>query len=93
MPRAFRAAIRWSSLARATGSNALVSSRRVVEEAPVGPERRVEVAEPDQVDPRPGQAIGQGVGLLAVEEGRRGQQRDAEEPGPAPLREGEPAVA
>ena len=60
--------------------------RAVVEEAAVGPERHVEVAQPDQVDPRARQAIGQGVGPLAVEEGRRREQRDAEEPRPAPLR-------
>ena len=65
----------------------------VIEEATIGAERRIEIAEPDQVDARPCQAIGQRVGLLGLEEGGRGKQGDAEEPGAAPPGEGEPAVA
>ena len=64
----------------------------VVEEAPAGAERGVEVAEPDEVHARAGQAVGQGVGPAGVREGGRRQERDAEEPGPAPLGEGQPAV-
>ncbi len=65
----------------------------VVEEAPGRAERGVEVGEPDEVHARSGQAVGQGVGPGVVgREGGRGQERDAEEPGPAPLGERQAAV-
>ena len=64
----------------------------VVEQAAVGAERRVEVAEPDEVDARPRQAVGQRVGPLGLEERGRRIRTDAEEPRPAPLLEVQPAV-
>ena len=59
MPRALSAAIRWSSLLERDRVELLGVVAGVVEEAAVGPERRVEVAQPDQVDARAGQAVGQ----------------------------------
>src|SRR5271157_1477633 len=64
----------------------------VVEEAAVGPDGRVEIAQPDEVDARAGQPVGQLVGLVGLEEGRGRDQADPMEPRPAPLLEAEPAV-
>ena len=64
----------------------------VVEEAAVGPDGRVEIAQPDEVDARAGQPVGQLVGLVGLEEGRGRDQADPMEPSPAPLLEAEPAV-
>ena len=51
----------------------------VVDQAASRAQRRIELAQPHQVDPGAGQAVGQRVGPLGLDERRGGEQADSQE--------------